>query len=218
MKRSIVTPDGVREADANGLMCAAAATRNLQPILEGLLPHLPRAGDVLELASGTGQHIAALAAHRPDLTFHPTDADAARRDAIDARCQGLPNVAPAGDLDVGVPGWAVAGAAQAILIVNLLHLISDGELSVLLDQAERALSDGGLLAIYGPFLRDGEATSDGDRRFDADLRAQDGAIGYKDIGDLQTVLTVLGFDIRIQDMPANNLMILAQKATSGGGL
>ena len=203
---------GTPEPEGDGCLTAGAATRNLQPILDALLPRLPRSGTVLELASGTGQHIAALAAHRPDLAFHPTDMDAARRLAIDARCRGLPNVAEAGALDAVRPGWARAEAVEAVLVVNLLHLISDAELSVLLDEAVRTLTPGGLLALYGPFLREGRATSHGDACFDADLRAQDPAVGLKDVEVVETVLAALGLGVRTLGMPANNLMVLAARS------
>ncbi|MCK0168936.1 class I SAM-dependent methyltransferase [Jannaschia sp. S6380] len=211
MIRRVITTGTRVEADGDGRLIAAPAARNLGPILDVLLPRLPRRGDVLELASGTGQHIAALAAHRPDLSFHPTDPDPTRRASIDAHCRGLPNVMPAGDIDAGQAGWAVEAGADAVLVVNLLHLISDGELAILLDEAHRAMSPGGLLAIYGPFRRDGILSSPGDRAFDADLRAQDEAIGLKDAAMIETVLTVLGCAVEMVEMPANNLMILAQK-------
>ncbi len=216
--RKLTLPDSAAPPDGAGRMSAPAAARNLGPILDVLLPRLPRKGNVLELASGTGQHIAALAAHRPDLTFHPTEPDPERRAAIDARCAGLTNVARTGDLDACIPGWAAEGRADGIVVVNLLHLISEGEMSVLLDEAARALAPGGLFAIYGPFLRDGESTSDGDRAFDAGLRAQDAAIGLKDEGVVRTVLTVLGFDVKAVEMPANNLMLLARKAPEAEGV
>jgi len=214
MIRRITTSKVVE--DAEGKLIAPAAERNRAPILDVLLPKMPRRGDVLEIASGTGQHIAALAAHRPDLTFHPSDPDPTRRASIDAHCRGLPNVAPAGDIDAGQPGWAIQDAADMVLVVNLLHLISDGELSVLLDEASQALAPGGLLAIYGPFLRDGQPTGDADRAFDANLRAQDPMIGLKDIDVVRTVLNVLELKVEVVEMPANNLMVLARAGTVAG--
>ena len=216
MIRRIVTPDMAELPDAEGRLTAPAAARNLEPILAALLPRLPRAGDVLELASGTGQHVAALAAHRPDLRFHPTDPDPIRRVSIDLRCRGLPNVSEAGDIDAGRPGWAIAGASETILVINLLHLISDAEMSVLLDEAARALAPGGRLAIYGPFLRGGAAVSAGDRAFDRSLRAQDPAIGYKDAGAVETVLAVLDLEVERLEMPANNLMIFGRAPQVAG--
>ncbi len=208
--RRLATPEPATAPDEDGRLRAAAAERNLAAILDVLLPRLPRSGDVLEVASGTGQHVAALAAHRPDLTFHPSDPDPLRRVSIDAHCRGLRNVSDAADLDACAPGWAVEQSVGAVVVVNLLHLISDGEMAVLLDESHRALAPGGLMAIYGPFLRDGRATSAGDAAFDADLRAQDEAVGFKDVAAVETVLRVLGLDVETVAMPANNLMLLAR--------
>jgi SAM-dependent methyltransferase len=210
MIRRLSLPGSVSRPDLDGTMTAPAASRNLGPILDVLLPRLPDAGCVLELASGTGQHLAALAAHRADLRFLPTEPDPVRRAAIDARCRGLPNVAPAQALDAASRGWAKGLAVEAVLVVNLLHLISEAEMAVTLDEAARAVRPGGLFAIYGPFLRDGQATSEGDAGFDASLRAQDPDIGLKEVGTVTTVLGVLGFAVEVVEMPANNLMVLGR--------
>lgn len=211
MIRRLDLPDAPSPAGA-GVLEAPAAARNLDPIRRVLVPNLPRQGRVLELAAGTGQHVAAWAAHRPDLTFLPTEPDADRRASIDARCAGLSNVAPATALDACRPGWSAAldAPVEAILLVNLLHLISDAEMAVLLDEATQALAPGGLFAIYGPFLRGHAPVSDGDRAFDARLRAQDPAIGYKDRDVVVATLDVLGLTVRAIEMPANNLMLLAR--------
>lgn len=216
MTRRKHPPGSARSADASGRMLAPAAQRNLDAILAQLLPRLPARGTLLEIASGTGQHIAALAAHRPDLAFRPSDPDPDRRASIAAYCGGLPNVAAPAATDACVPGWSKGEAVEAILIVNLLHLISDAELSVLLDEVARALAPGGLLAIYGPFLRDGQPSGEADRQFDADLRAMDPAIGIKDIDMLKTVLSVLGLTVEVVEMPANNLMVFARGAAVPG--
>src|SRR5262245_25340469 len=52
-----------------------AAERNKQPILEAMRLWLPAAGIVLEIASGTGQHIVHFARALPALTWQPTDTD-----------------------------------------------------------------------------------------------------------------------------------------------
>jgi hypothetical protein len=204
-------PDAPRAAE-NGLLTSPAAARNLDPILEALLPALPEAGRLLEVASGTGEHLVALARRRPGLTCQGSEPDALRRAAVAARAEAQPNMPAPLELDACRPGW---GAAQrpvdAVLVVNLLHLISQAELSVFLDEAVQALAAPGLLAIYGPFLRDGEATSPGDLAFDRHLRAQDPAIGLKDAGDLETVLGVMGLSVTRRTLPANNLLLLARR-------
>ena len=51
-----------------------AAERNKQPILDVLRQVLPERGSALEIASGTGQHVAWFAAGLPHWTWQPTDA------------------------------------------------------------------------------------------------------------------------------------------------
>ncbi|MDZ4095158.1 MAG: DUF938 domain-containing protein, partial [Paracoccaceae bacterium] len=100
---------------------------------------------------------------------------------------------------------------DAILMVNLLHLISDQAALVVLSEAAKALAPGGRLLIYGPFLRGGQATSEGDAAFDASLRAQDPGIGYKDLDWVAGHLAKAGLMLRVTAMPANNLMLIAFK-------
>ena len=52
---------------------SAAAERNKDPILSVLESVLPRKGSVLEIASGTGQHVCYFAASLPGLEWQPTE-------------------------------------------------------------------------------------------------------------------------------------------------
>ena len=63
-----------------------AAERNRQPILEVLRTLLPATGRALEVASGTGQHVAWFAAALPGWTWQPSDAQAEHFDSIRAWC------------------------------------------------------------------------------------------------------------------------------------
>ena len=79
-----------------------AADRNKQYILEVLRNLLPQRGHALEIASGTGQHVAWFAAGLAQWTWQPTDAMPAALASISAWAaeQSLPNVRPPLVLDV----------------------------------------------------------------------------------------------------------------------
>ena len=194
---------------------APSAERNTGPILSLIRHHGPAAGRVLELASGTGQHAAAFAAALPGLDWQPTEIDPTRRASIDAWAASAqaPNLRPAMALDATAPGWGAAHPGQdMILTVNLLHLISTPEARILISEAAQALAPDGRLIVYGPFLRAGEATSEGDASFDASLRAQDPEIGYKDDFDVIDWMHEAGLIlVDVVEMPANNLGIVARR-------
>lgn len=65
----------------------------------------PDKGRALELASGTGQHVAHFARTMPALTWQPSDIDPARRQSIDAYGQGIANLRRACEIDATGPGW-----------------------------------------------------------------------------------------------------------------
>ncbi|AHC99986.1 DUF938 domain-containing protein [Leisingera methylohalidivorans] len=205
---SVAAPEG-------GKLFAPAAARNSGVLCDLLEEVAPPQGRALELASGTGQHAAAYAARLPGLTWQPSEADAARLASIRAYAggAGLANIAPPVALDATAPGWSADHPGQdLIVLVNLLHLISEGEAETLIREAAAALAPGGRFVIYGPFLRGGELTSDGDRSFHASLTAHDPQIGYKDDFDTIGWLHSAGLELlQAVEMPANNLALVAEK-------
>lgn len=217
MPRRLNLPDSAAIANATegGKLVAPSAARNADAICAVLADIAPAQGRALELASGTGQHAVALARALPGLAWQPSEIDPARRTSIDVYVAeaNLPNLAPAIALDATAPGWGAAQSGQdLVVVVNLLHLVSDAEARVLILEAAQALAPGGMLALYGPFLRDGEATSEGDARFHASLRAQDPEIGYKDDWDVIDWLQGAWLDMaHAVEMPANNLLLAARK-------
>jgi SAM-dependent methyltransferase len=189
---------------------AAAAERNLPHILDVLSHFAPAEGAALELASGTGQHIAAFAKAHLALHWQASDVNPDNLASITAWAEGIANLAQPVVLDATRPGWSEIHRDKALIIlVNLLHLISDAAADTVLDEAARALAPGGRLMLYGPFLRDGQTTSPGDAQFHASLRAQNAAIGYKDLAHICDRLKAAGLRPVITEMPANNLMLTA---------
>ncbi len=217
MPRRLNLPDSASVAtpDTAGKLFAPSAARNLSPLIEALGPLLPKTGQALEIASGTGQHIVAYAVAFPTIDWQPSEVDAARRASIAAYVaeSGHSNLAPPQELDATAPGWAKDIAPKdVILLSNLLHLISTEEAEILVSEASKALAPGGQLLIYGPFKRNGVLVSEGDQRFDHDLRSQDPEIGYKSDTQIDAIAQHAGLTTTPQnEMPANNLLLHYQK-------
>ena len=193
---------------------APSAERNANHIAALLKAHAPQTGQALEIASGTGQHVVTFASELPQLTWQPTDIDLDRLRSIDSYVQqaDLGNVKPAKFLDAANAGWSdLYRPKDLILLVNLLHLITEQAAQNILQEAAQTLCDTGKMIIYGPFKRDGALTSEGDQKFDAELRAADPMIGYKDTRDILRWFDDVGLTATSHDMPANNLAFVARK-------
>lgn len=192
---------------------APAAARNRQPILDVLQPRLPAEGLVLEIASGTGEHVVHYAAARPDLTFQPSDPDPGARASVDdwVRTLGLGNVRPALEIDVTQATWPVE-RADAILCCNMIHIAPWEAAIGLISGAARLLPPGGLLFTYGPYRRDGRHTAPSNQAFDADLKRRNPAWGVRDLEAVMELARERGFSApEIVEMPANNLSLLFKR-------
>ena len=190
---------------------APAAARNRDPILEVLRRHMPARGLVLEIASGTGEHVVHFASGlAPNLVFQPTDPDAACRASIDAWTSelGVANVRPALDLDVTSQTWPVA-RADAIICINMIHIAPWAAAVGLMRGSGRTLAPGGLLVLYGPFTRADRPTLPGNAAFDLSLREQNPAWGLRDLDAVSALAADAGLGARlIVEMPANNLSVM----------
>lgn len=187
-----------------------AAERNQGPILAVLQRTLPRTGLVLEVGSGTGQHVAYFARALPQLTWQPSDADASHHDSIRAWVGGdsAPNVREPVELDVCRRPWPVAHA-DAVLSINMVHVAPWAAAQALILGAAEVLGPGGLLFLYGPYRRFGRHTSPGNEAFDAQLRATDAAWGLRDVEVVVERAAEAGFSLEeIVDMPANNFSVV----------
>src|SRR4029450_6631041 len=111
------------EKTANGKWSTPTAERNKGPILDVLARVLPRHGLVLEIASGTGQHVVHFAKALSDLTWQPSDPDAELRESIAlwVREEQLANIHSPIDLDVTKFPWPLQ-RADAVVAINLIHV------------------------------------------------------------------------------------------------
>lgn len=189
---------------------APAVARNREPILGVLRDALPADGLVLEIASGTGEHIIHFARALPGLEWQPSDPSAEARRSIAAwiAASGLPNVRQPLALDAASADWPVA-TADAILCINMVHISPWAATEGLMRGAGRLLGQGGLLFLYGPYRRDGRHTAPSNAAFDADLRAHDPQWGVRDLESVAAEGDANGLLLdRVVEMPANNLSLL----------
>lgn len=190
---------------------AEACERNKQPILEVLKEILPLSGQVLEIGSGTGQHLVFLAASLFRLSWQPSD----RREHLAGLCaridrEGSPNILPPIELDV-LQSWPM-DKFEAVYSSNTAHIMSWEAVCAMFVGVGQVLRDGGKFCLYGPFNVDGRYTADSNEAFDRDLQARDPAMGLRDCEALERLAAAQ----RMQPvgrflMPANNMMLVFEK-------
>ena len=196
-----------------------AAERNRDPILQVLRGILPRSGSVLEIASGSGQHVVHFAAAIPQLTWQPTDLDPENISHIDRRVVtaalethgALKNVLPAVSLDVQQDPWPVPKNFEMIVCINMIHIAPWSATTALFQGAQRHLRSDGLRAVllYGPYREAGLHTAPSNEVFDRSLQATDRSWGVRDLDAVAQLAQGYGFQrVAIERLPANNLCVL----------
>jgi hypothetical protein len=191
---------------------APATARNRDPILAVLRDILPPRGLVLEIASGTGEHIRYFAENLPGLDWQPTDPEPAALASIAAWREGIPNIHPPLALDASAPGWP-ATEADAIICINMVHISPWVATEGLFAGAARLLQPGAPLYLYGPYRRGGVPTAPSNEAFDASLKAQNPAWGLRQLEDVAALAERNRFRFnRLVEMPANNLSLVFRRA------
>jgi SAM-dependent methyltransferase len=189
---------------------APATLRNRDAIADVLRAALPGRGTVLEVASGSGEHVVHFARTFPALDWQPSDPDPAALRSIAAWVgeADLPNVAPPLLLDASSEHWPVAGA-DAILCVNMVHISPWSATLGLLCGAARLLPPDGLLYLYGPYVQPGVETAPSNLDFDQSLRSRNPAWGLRNVADVEAAAVQEGLRLEgIVAMPANNLSLI----------
>jgi len=197
---------------------SSAAERNREPICAALCRLLAGSeGCLLEVAAGAGVHAAWCAPRLPLLRWQPTDLLDEGLPVIDAACASVPSVLSARQLDLTEAGsWAPLLPAlrpvAAVLAVNVTHISPWAATLGLLRLASEALSDGGLLIVYGPFRVGGECRPESNAAFDASLRQRNPAWGYRDVEEVERAAEAAGLRAEERlEMPANNWLLALRK-------
>lgn len=196
-----------------GARHAPATRRNRDPILSVLRRAVPDRGVVLEIGSGTGEHVVYFARQIPELRWQPSDSDPRSLESIAAwsAAAGTANLRPAIRLDVREPLRDVSAFEDttAIVSINMIHIAPWTACEGLMRVADAVLGPGGVLFLYGPFQQDGRHTAPSNASFDEDLRARNPAWGVRDLGEVAEVARAHDLvHVETVPMPANNLSVV----------
>ncbi|MBE9168194.1 DUF938 domain-containing protein [Pleurocapsales cyanobacterium LEGE 06147] len=200
----------------DGRQYAPATQRNREPILEILLRVLPPEGNILEIASGTGEHAAFFAPHIAPRCWIPSDPDPQLRESIAAwqNYFQLTNLHSPLDIDAAESRWAIEDKEikiQALVNINMIHIAPWSTCLGLIAGANRLLPSGGILYLYGPFKQGGKHTAPSNLTFDQFLRSQNSQWGVRDLDEV--VAVAKSNNLELQEtfaMPANNLSVVFQ--------
>jgi len=203
----------IDEAGSEARRHAPATLRNRDVIAQVLRNILPKSGIVLEIASGSGEHVVHFAGAFADLHWQPSDCEQSALRSIAAWTaeSGVANVLPPVLIDVEQEAWPVR-RADAILCINMVHISPWSATLALLRHAAALLPAGAPLYLYGPFVRHDVMTAESNVAFDASLKARNPAWGLRDIADIDDAAAACGF-VRVEliEMPANNLSLVYRR-------
>jgi cyclopropane fatty-acyl-phospholipid synthase-like methyltransferase len=194
---------------------AESADQNKDAILTILRQEFQSCREILEIGSGTGQHAVYFARHLPHLRWQTSELEenlpGIRLWLEEA---GLGNLLAPVLLDVGTAQWP-AGQVDGLFSANTAHIMSEANALSMLAGAAQILRSQGRFCLYGPFLYDGQHTSESNARFDAWLKARDPQSGVRDVTRLAAHGATVGLElVRDHAMPANNRILVWEKSTT----
>jgi len=184
---------------------AEYAARNAAPILEILQREFRNSSRVLEIGSGTGQHAVTFAAALDHLQWQTSDLDE-NHTGIRAWIDNakLDNVAAPLSMDVREASVS-ENAYDAAFSSNTAHIMGIDAVEKMFSLIGKALRDGGVFCLYGPFRRDGAFNTQSNADFDANLRERDSVMGIRHIETLDDFAAAVGLKrIRFYAVPSNN--------------
>jgi hypothetical protein len=125
--------------------------------------------------------------------------------------EALSNILPPWRLDVTELPWQI-GSAAAVVCLNMIHIAPWSAAEGLIRGAETVLGKGGILFLYGPYVRSGVQTSPSNMAFDNELRSRNPEWGLRNVEDVTRYAVLHGFgQPEIHEMPANNLAVIFRR-------
>ena len=189
-----------------------AAENNKIEILR-FLNNIVESGDiVLELGSGSGQHITFFADNIQDAVWQPSEIEDGipplQERLFDAQ---LANLRAPWVIDISSAPSA-RELFDCVYSSNVLQCISDLLVPFFFHTAHNFLKKEGNLIIYGPFLRAGNFGSYGDMMLDRSLKFENSEFGIKDLDMVKQHAEIEKMKfLNCFKMKKNNLILLFKK-------
>jgi hypothetical protein len=193
---------------------APATQRNREPILKILSEVLPIRSNVLEVASGTGEHAIFFADQLESCRWIPSDVNVLAQESIIAWKNACPvdNLELPLLIDVTQDNWhqeVVEHQINAIVNINMIHIAPWQACLGLMTGAAKILPKNGILYLYGPYKRNGEHTSLSNANFDRSLGDRNPLWGVRDLEAVIAAAAKQNLNLQqVIAMPANNLSVI----------
>ncbi|KAG0052833.1 hypothetical protein BGZ83_002095 [Gryganskiella cystojenkinii] len=219
-----------------------ATDRNKEAILHQLRPFFDKARLVLEVGSGSGQHLYHFSKDYPEVTFQPTEYDTTLFQSIDAHAMDLPghSIRRPLELDATNPEhWSTVlraghrgekdegeevegvnlsldGVYDLVLTTNVFHISPWIVGQSIVRGAGQVLKPSGYFILYGAFKKDGKFNAPSNEQFDQTLRGRDASWGVRDIEAIEAVAVNESKMVlkNVIDMPSNNHLLIFQRVAS----
>jgi Protein of unknown function (DUF938) len=214
-----------RPVEPDGRLDAPAFHRNhlaIRAVLQRFLAG--KSGDVIEVGSGTGQHVVDFARHLPEITWWPSDLNDRHLASIVAwrTHTQLSNICLPLRIDLSDPHWCPEmqdgrgpGDVLAVFCANVVHIAPWRVAEGLFAGAGRYLRADGMLFLYGPFKRGGKHTAISNAVFDSSLREGNPEWGVRDIEAVEALAASAGLAlVEVVEMPSNNLTLVFGRSKS----
>jgi hypothetical protein len=179
-----------------------------------LQKRLPKEGNILEIASGNGEHVAYFAALFPNLIWQPSDFSQEALASIEAwrEYMALNNILKPLYLDMAANEFSTSELpheVSAILNFNMTHISPWECTHGLMRLSQQVLKATASLILYGPYKREGVHTAQSNIDFDRWLKSQNPSWGIRDLDEVVTLAAAHHLrHTDVIEMPANNHILI----------
>lgn len=196
-----------------------SADRNKSFILEVLKENFDAKinAKVLEIASGTGQHVSYFAESFPNFEFQPSENDSSLLSSIKAYGAETSNknVNEPLHIDIAQPleSWGLKYSEWDYMInINMIHVSPIKCTEKLFENAGKLLKNHGLMVTYGALGQDGRITPQSNVDFNKTLLEKNPEWGIRDLKDITAIAESCNLKLlKFYDLPANNKCLVWQK-------